>query len=81
MINISIHHEMSGQGITEREEAKFKEEHKHLLKTIKLAIKNNMRPIKGDSIYGDDDLYFVKRVCFDPYGVQFYLNENEEEID
>jgi len=77
---IYINHEKEGCGISEREVEDFKEEEPFLRKSLIMAIRNNMKPLKGEWIYGYDNLYYIKQICFYPNHVVYYVSEDEKKF-
>lgn len=79
---ILVKHKKEGfsGGMSKREESDFKEEEPFLRKAIIMAIRNNMRPIVDESLYGNDNEYYVKRIYFCPTHVVYLVSEDKKKI-
>ena len=69
-----------GEGYFEYDEELFKIEKPHLEKVIRGLRKRRMLPRVGDQIYGDDNVFYVKEICFFRKMACIYVDDEQNRI-
>jgi len=69
--------EHEGNGCYDYLRELFEEEKPFLIKTLKKLSRKKIVPKVGDMIYGDDNVYYIKSICFYDTHCCFWVDEDE----
>lgn len=69
--------EHEGDGCYDHLQEMFKEEKPFLLKTLNSLRKKKITPKIGEMLYGDDNVYYIKSICYYQTHCCFWVDEDE----
>ena len=77
-LNIYPYHiEHEAEGYYKYDKPRFEAERPHLLKTLKRMQRAGINPNIDDSIFGYDNSYFIKSICYYRSHCAFWVDENQ----
>lgn len=69
--------EHEGDGMYEHDAELFKQEKPYLLKTLKKMRRTGVTPNIDDMIYGSDNVYYIKEICYYYSHCIFWVDEEK----
>jgi hypothetical protein len=75
----AVEHNMDGNGDYLKE--LFNDEKPHLQKTLNRLRLEGITPRVGDMIYGEDNCFYIKQICFYNSGCVFWVDEEKNRED